>query len=504
MKIKRIAILVLLLVTFTAGSMIFMSNAGFESPIIGDPETDATTLTIVTRHDVTITDEFKSRFLATPEAVAAGITDIDFRYATTDDGWKTYLENEALSVDIAWGGGPSLFNTMDNWGLLYHIDPVTDAELFTALNDSVPMTLAGAGMKKFDADNIVWVASAISSFGFTVNHDFLDQYGLPVPTTWEELATRTYYISDSVKAVSVGDPPLTTSNTRIYQIVLQAFGWEEGWKILTRMGANAGIYPGSVDTRAAVVNGEVGIAMTIDFYGVIAHRENDACEYIIPDGQSIVNGDPIALAKNVDDYDEAVVFLKWVSGVEGQTAWMAEGLDRLPVNDSAFYTPEGSTHTELWALYNETLDNEGIPFDEELATSNLDTTIYYWHNTIEQRHNLLRNTWGTLVTQFEDGDINATFYNELKNQIGVPCMTLNESIDWNTEYQTNSTFQAEKDAEWRIYAKDQYCDILEALGEPCGTTPTTDPTDTPFAFIPAIMSTLFVATVTLIYRKKRK
>ena len=501
MKIKRIALLVLVLVTFTAGTSVFVSNASQELPAGSDPKLKAVTLTIVTRHDVTITDEMKSRFLATPEAIAADITDIDFRYATTDDGWKKYLEDPTKSVDIAWGGGPALFNTMDNWGLLYHISPVDDAELFTAMNDSVPASLAGADMKKFDSGDLVWVANAISSFGFTINHDFLDTYGLPIPSTWEELATPTYYISDSVKAISVGDPPLTTSNTRIYQIVLQAFGWDEGWKILTRMGANAGIYPGSVDTRAAVVSGEVGIAMTIDFYGVIAHRENPDCEYIIPEGQSIVNGDPIAMGINVDDYDEAVIFLKWVTSPAGQTAWMAEGLDRLPVNDSAFQTPEGATHTDLYALYNETLANEGIAFDEDLATSNLDTTIYYWHNTIEQKHDLLRKAWGELITQYDDEEINASQYLQLYNMIGVPGMTEQESIDWNTQYQTDSNFAATKDSEWRTYAAGQYCDVLAALGDPCsgGTT-----TATPFAFVPALVSTLIVATVTLIYRKKKK
>lgn len=511
MKIKRIAILVLLLVTLTAGSTMFLSTAEQDSTIVSDPELDGVTLTIVTRHDVTITDEFTARFLATPEAIAADIDVLDFRYATTDDGWKKYLEDPAKSVDIAWGGGPALFNTMENWGLLYHIDPVADAALFTIINDSVPMELAGAGMKKYAGEDLVWAANAISSFGFTVNHDFLDLYGLPIPETWEELATPTYYISDSVKAISMGDPPLTTSNTRIYQIILQAFGWDEGWKIITRMGANAGIYPGSGDTRGAVVSGEVGIAMTIDFYGTIANRENPACEYIIPEGQSIVNGDPIAMGIHVDDYDEAAIFLEYVTSPAGQTAWMTEGLDRLPVNDSAFYTPEGSTYTELWALYNETLANKGIDFDEELSTNNLDTTIYYFHNTITQKHNLLRRTWGTLVTQYRDLTINATQFLDLSNQLGVPGMTQNQSLDWNTQYQTDAIFAADKDAEWREYAADQYCDILEVLGDPCSSGP--DPTETetetetdpsPFGFIPALMASLIIATVTLIYKRKKR
>ncbi len=502
MKIKRKAIIVLMLVTLIAGSTVFIATAEQDSVITPDPKLNDVTLSIVTRHDVTITDEFTARFLATPEAIALGITELDFRYATTDDGWKKLLEDPSKSIDLAWGGGPSLFNTMENWGLLYHIDPVTDAELFTAVNDSVPATLAGAGMKSFDGEGaMIWAANAISSFGFTINNDFLSTYGLPIPQTWEELASPTYYISDSVKAISMGDPPLTTSNTRIYQIILQAFGWEEGWKLLTRMGGNAGIYPGSVDTRAAVVSGEVGIAMTIDFYGVIANRENPSCEYIIPEGQSIVNGDPIALGINVDHYDAAAAFMKYLFSPAGQTAWMTEGLDRLPVNASAFLTPEGSTHVELYALYNETLANIGIDFDEPLATSNLATTIYYFHQTIEQKYSLLRKTWGEMVTQFRDTTINGTYFVELKDQLGVPGMTLQESIDWNTQYQSDPTFASEKDSEWRTYASAQYCVILGALGDPCPTVPTDDSS---FAFIPALISTLTVATIILIYKRKKK
>ena len=501
MKMKRIVILVLLLATLTIGSTIFLTKSSVDSTIISEPKQKAITLTIVTRHDTTITSEFTSRFLATPEAIALGITALDFRQATTDDGWKKLLEDPSKSVDIAWGGGPALFNTMDNWGLLYHVDPVADADLFTAMNDSVPAILAGAEMKSFDGTGkLIWAANVISSFGFTVNYDFLDTYGLPIPSTWEELASPTYYISDSVKAISMGDPPLTTSNTRIYQIILQAFGWEAGWKIITKMAANSGIYPGSVDTRAAVVSGEVGIGMTIDFYGVIAHRENPNCEYIIPQGESIVNGDPIALGINVDDYDAAVAFLKFVFSPEGQTAWMSPGLDRLPVNESAFHTPEGSTYTEIYALYNQTLANEGIPFNETLATLNLDTTIYYFHNTITQKHDLLRKAWGELVSKYRAAEINASYFLELSNMIGVPGMTEQQSIDWDPQYISDPNFAAQKDSEWRAYAGNQYCAVLAALGDPCSSGTTTK---TPFGFVPAIISSIAVATITLIYKKKK-
>ncbi|MHA1514714.1 MAG: extracellular solute-binding protein, partial [Candidatus Heimdallarchaeaceae archaeon] len=262
------------------------------------------------------------------------------------------------------------------------------------------------------------------------------------------------------------------------------------------MGANSGMYPGSVATRAAVVSGEVGIAMTIDFYGIIAMGENPDCEYIIPQGQSIVNGDPIAMGINVDDYDAAAAFLTYVNTPEGQAIWLTEGIDRLPVNEAAFQTTAGLLRPDLYLLFNETLANIGIDFDENLATSNLATTIYYFHNTIEQPHTLLRNTWGEMVTQLRDSEINSTFFNELVEDLGVTGMTLQESIDWNTPYQLNATFSAIKDGEWRTFAQTKYNTILGIL------VPETETTNA-FGMIPVFITSIFVATMVLLRKKKK-
>ena len=499
MKMKKIAFLVFTLFvvsSLTMGSSIFMTQAKINP--VGPPEVKPNlggTLHIVTRHDTTITNKFKAEFLASDLAQNAGITAMEFQQATTDAGWKKLLEDPSKGIDLAWGGGPALFNTMENWGLLKH---VSNATLKAYIDARVNDTVAGAMMKYKDTSgDYIWIANAISSFGFTYNEDFLNDYGLDVPTTWTELASPDFYISETVKAVSMGNPPDTTSNTKIYQIITQAFGWEEGWSILTRMGANAGIYGGSVYTRDAVVNRQVGVAMTIDFYGVIANRENPSCHYIIPEGQSIVNGDPIALGINVDNQDSAEIFMQYLFSEEGQTVWMFEGLDRLPVNDDAFQTAYGQTRSDLYSLYNITLDNEGIPFDEFAATDNLQTTMYYFESTISNSHNLLRQTWGEMVTQLRDETINATYFQELVDDLGDVGMTLQESYDLNEYYITDDVEKvAELESGWRNFAQQKYRDIICKLGGPCEKTP--------FQIIPVLVSTIFIAAMTVLIRKKRK
>ena len=496
MKMKKLFLVVLLITTLSFGMTVLMNNAVVEdngqTPINIDSDS---ILSFVTRHDVTITNEFTDEFLKSDYAKNAGISNLVFYSASTDEGWKKLLEDPSKSIDVAWGGGPALFNTMDGYGLLHHIDNQTLIDLINAV---VPDEVAGLAIKSYDAsDNLIWVGNAISSFGFTVNHDFLDAHGLPVPTTWEELATPTYYLGPNTKAVSFGDPPTTTTNTKIAQIIVQAFGWEDGWSIVTRIGANAGIYPGSVDTRAAVVYGEVGIGMTIDFYGVIAMREEEACEYIIPEGQSIVNGDPIAIAEYCDNLDGANAFFEYLFSVEGQTVWMHEGLDRLPAVEEAFQTPYGQTRADLYALYNDTLVNEGIDFDEGLETDLLQFSMYYFHETITEQHNNLRNAWGALVTALEDEEINATYFQELAYELGEIPYTLEEALTMNEEYVSSATRASELETQWRVMAKQRYDQIICQLEGTC-------PEENNFLIAPILISTVFIATMTVIRKRKQK
>ena len=457
MKRRSILISFIVIIILLFQTNLSPKSNGMQNTIIPDYFFADQTLKIVTRHDTTITSKFETEFLASQKAIDLSITDIEFLQASTVEGWKKLTEDPSRSIDLLWGDDLSIFEQMDDWGLIKYIDNTT---LIDYINLNVPDIIAGEEMKSFDpSGDLIWLSNAICSYGFTVNHDFLDSHGLPVPSTWDELASPIFYINNVTPTISMGDPPLTTSNTKIYQIILQAFGWEEGWSILTRMAGNGAIYPGSVSTRAAVVSGDVGIGMTIDFYGIIAQRENPNCEYIVPEGQSVIIPSPIALAKNVDNQEAAEAFIEYLISPEGQSVWMMEGLDRLPVNVDAFHTPYGQARVDLYSLFNDTIANTGIDFNNSLATSNLFTIIYYFHNTITEKHSLLKSVWDMMVNKFKGGFINASYFNELVDRLGDTCMTLQESIDWNEQYSYDAVFASEKDAEWKTFAQNKYNSI---------------------------------------------
>lgn len=287
-------------------------------------------LTIITRHESTIIVKTKELFLKSPVAKELGIKDIVAIYAGPEL-WVKYIEDAkkiGKPIDIAWGGGPTLFNMLDQKGLLEVLDPSKNPAYNAILYEAskIPDIIAGAPTKSIDAEGKVhWIGAAISSFGFTVNHQKLKEYGIPKPMKWSDLARPEYakYLPGT-PLIGIADPFMSTSNTRMYEIILQAYGWEKGWKILTLMAANAKIYDSSSGVRDGVIRGEIAVGITIDFYGYTAMHQNPNCEYIIPEGESIVNADPIAILKGTKHPVHAAAFVAWVlSEFGGQIVWLS-------------------------------------------------------------------------------------------------------------------------------------------------------------------------------------
>ncbi|TET76191.1 MAG: ABC transporter substrate-binding protein [Candidatus Heimdallarchaeota archaeon] len=444
-------------------------------------------LTIVTTLDTTTTTAFKTHFLETPQAVNLGITDIDFRQATTEDGWKKLLQDPSKSVDLAWGFQTDYFHNLEEWNLL---KPITNSTLLDYINENIPDGICGLETKHYNDSELVWFGTAFRTYGYTVNHDFLDTYGFPVPITWEELASPIYYINSDVNSIGMSDPPLSTTNTRIYQTVLQAYGWEVGWSILTRMGANAGIYPGSVSTRAAVVSGEVGIAMTTSSYGFIAMRENTDTEFIIPEGYAVIDFCDISLGINCDNQEDAEAFLQFVVSPEGQAIWLTEGIDQFPLNEPAFNTTLGQTRTDIYELLMSSYGTFFLYFNYSLAQSTLEETVYYFHDTIVVEHTLLQETWGIMVQMLRNSTINSTYFVELVYRLGALPENL-ECYDYDIYY----GFPCPS---WSNFAKEKYQTIIDEL------TRLNEPQETSTSIEVTILLLLTISVVLNLRNKKKR
>ncbi|MCW4037995.1 MAG: extracellular solute-binding protein [Candidatus Bathyarchaeota archaeon] len=431
------------------------------------------TLTIITRHDTTIWTLFEPAFLATSYAQDNNV--IDLRWMGPDPGlWTETID--ATDVDVAWGGGPTLFDTLIDNDLLATLEEGSYAlQMANEIND----TLAGSSMKRLDEqDRVLWIAAAISSFGFTINNDFLADAQLPVPNKWEDLANETYGKLLPLPSISMGNAPGTTSNTRIYEIILQAFDWDEGWRILTRMAGNAGIYGGSVETQSAVEQGEVGVGMSIDFYGYTSQIDFPSTQYVLPEGQSIINGDPIALVAKSKHKDAAQDFIGWILSPEGQSIWLDERINRMPLRSDAFHTKKGQERSDLYALFNQTINNIGIPFSDELAISYEQSLMYYFEAVLKNEHEALagsQGAWTELVKAKEEQRITQQQFNDLILTLGTPISWLNSTdaqtyqftqeyaISINEKIYRDSLFRSQMQGIWGQAARAHYQNIYDSI-----------------------------------------
>ncbi|MCK4827926.1 hypothetical protein KA005_70000, partial [bacterium] len=164
----------------------------------------------ITRHNNNMYSAFELAFKSQHPEVA----DIEWLEISDNSKWISAINSPSYSIDILWGGGPTIFNIVADAGYML---PFQDQELIDYIEANISETMAGGDMMRRDSSNdILWVGAALSSFGFTVNHANLDAYGLEVPDSWEDLASTDYFLGTTTHAIGMGDAPETTSNTRVY------------------------------------------------------------------------------------------------------------------------------------------------------------------------------------------------------------------------------------------------------------------------------------------------
>ena len=446
-------------------------------------ESSGITLVIVTRHDATIQYMAKQAFLKSDIAKQYNIVDLKF-IKVPESLWPSYIEKGA---DVGWGGGPTLFDDLYKAG---YLAPITDEKVLGLIGNQIPTQLAGMPMVRKEGDKVYWIAAALSSFGFTVNKAQLKKWNLPVPEKWEDVASEEWALNPP--QYGIADPTRSTSNTRIYQIIVQAFGWDQGWRIMTLIAANSKIYMQSDAVRDAVINGEIAAGNTIDFYGYTAMQQNPDCQYIVPKGESIINGDPIALLKNAQHPEAAQAFIYWVL-TEGQAVWMSPDVNRLPINPNIFdmkitktYADiifkgqhEGQTYGQvrpaLKKAYQDAINAEGIPFDDKRALETVSALQYYFKATLVDPNQKLHDAWVAIVQAYKEGKITKEQFEQLKDELTAPIQfkdpETGKMVTFTEEYAKkindkitkDRNFQDQLVQEWRQAAGNKYDKVLQDL-----------------------------------------
>lgn len=218
---------------------------------------------------------------------------------------------DSSGIDVFFGGGMDPFMRRKTLGQLQSY------RLPLELLSQFPSHVAGVPL--YD-DDFTYYGTVLASFGIVENRKIIDFLGLPPVKTWEDLCDPRL-----AGWVSSADPRKSGSVHMIYEIMLQAYGWEKGWKVIIQSSANlkSFLQQSSAPTKE-VSSGEVAYAITIDINGMVQQEflGRDAIRFFIPEGVSIMNPDGIAILKGAPHLEVAQTFVRFVMSEEGQRLWM--------------------------------------------------------------------------------------------------------------------------------------------------------------------------------------
>jgi len=149
-----------------------------------------------------------------------------------------------------------------------------------------------------------------------------------------------------------------------YELILQAYGWDRGWEVITTLGANVRNFAaGGSQAPKDVAVGEVAYGLAIDFYAwaQVAAVGSEYVGFTMPDNLTIVNPDGIGILRGAPNLEAARLFLHFVMSEPGQKLWfLRKGVPGGPVSDQL------NRFTVLPDLYREHSDDAAVkvnPFE---------------------------------------------------------------------------------------------------------------------------------------------
>ena len=253
---------------------------------------------------------------------------------------------ESTGVDLFYGGGvePHL-DLMKNGCLQSYRIAGENLKL-------IPKELSGVAV--YDPQ-FNWYGACLAGFGIVYNKAVLKKMDFPEPRSWADLADPKV-----IGWVGSADPRHSGSIHMMYEIILQAYGWEKGFEVVTKMGGNIASFPKSASQTAKDVSaGQTAYGLAIGSYGWAQVLEfgEDKVGYMMPQGLTVINPDAISILKGAPHPELAKSFVDFVMSPAGQKLWMLKkgeaggpkefSLNRLSVMPHVYKEVEGKTFVRV-------------------------------------------------------------------------------------------------------------------------------------------------------------
>jgi ABC-type Fe3+ transport system substrate-binding protein len=217
--------------------------------------------------------------------------------------------------DVFWASAPDAFEVLAGAKLL---DNVADLA-----NKAAP---AKVGNYPINNPQGLYLGQALAGYGLMWNTRYLAANKLPAPRQWADLMKPVYF-----GHVATSSPSRSGTTHLTVETMLQGEGWDKGWSQLLQIAGNcAAVTERSFGVPDGVNNGQFGIGLVIDFFGLAGKYSGFPVDFVYPDVTAVVPAN-IGLVAGGKNAAEAKKFIAFTVSAEGQQLLYDPKISRLPI-----------------------------------------------------------------------------------------------------------------------------------------------------------------------------
>ncbi|MEO5734930.1 MAG: extracellular solute-binding protein [Rubrivivax sp.] len=217
--------------------------------------------------------------------------------------------------DVFWASAPDAFEVLSGLKLLDNVAALA--------NTAVP---AKVGNYPINSPSGLYLGQALAGYGLMWNTRYMAANKLPAPRQWADLTKPIYH-----GHVAMSAPSRSGTTHLTVETMLQGEGWDKGWTQLLQIAGNsAAITERSFGVPDGVNNGQYGIGLVIDFFGLAGKYSGFPVEFVYPDVTAVVPAN-IGLVTGAKNPAEAKKFISYTVSAEGQALLLDPKISRLPI-----------------------------------------------------------------------------------------------------------------------------------------------------------------------------
>ncbi len=276
-----------------------------------------------------------------------------------------------------WASAPDAFEVMAGQGLLQNVAALA--------NKAAP---AKVGNYPINDPKGLYLGQALAGYGLMWNTRYLAAHKLPAPRQWADLVKPVYF-----GHVAVSSPSRSGTTHLTVETMLQGEGWNKGWNQLLQIAGNcAAVTERSFGVPDGVNNGQFGIGLVIDFFGLAGKYSGFPVDFVYPDVTAVVPAN-IALVAGARNSDEARRFIAYTLSLEGQQLLVDPKISRLPI-----LPPEamGGKVPQGYPNAFEIARRAKVHFDSDLSESRYNVVASLFDQTVTFRLKELQAATGAI------------------------------------------------------------------------------------------------------------